>query len=253
MQFKTCIRISLAIIFCFLLIGVFCNCGGGGNGDTPSNGDNTTPSSSIIGSWLYNPGDLADSGVLTFIDDTNYIYAVDGEPDDGGGRGMERGTYAWDSSSGNFTATAISATLGDWGISDLNTMTIFIDGDILNLNDSVEGLIQFTRVSSDTNPIIGGWLYNPGDLADSGVLTFIDDTNYIYAVDGEPDDGGGRGMERGTYTWDSTSGAFTATAISATLGDWGFSGLNTTTISIDGDTLNLSAGVEGIIQFTEIQ
>ena len=83
---------------------------------------------------------------LSIIDDTNYMFAVDGDPDDGGGRGMERGTYTWDFSSGAFTATAISETAGDWGISYLNTMTVSISGNTLNLNDSVEGLIQFTKV-----------------------------------------------------------------------------------------------------------
>ena len=103
--------------------------------------------SNLIGSWLYNPGALADSAVLTIIDDFNYMFAVDGDPDDGGRRGMERGTYTWNSSTGAFTATSISQTAGDWGISYLNPDTVIIDENILNFNDSVEGLITFSRVA----------------------------------------------------------------------------------------------------------
>lgn len=107
----------------------------------------TTPQTNpIIGSWLYNPGDLAKSAILSIIDDTNYMFVVDGDPDDGGGRGMERGTYTWDSSSGVFNVSALSETAGDWGISYLNAMTVSLSGNTLNLNDSVEGLMQFIKI-----------------------------------------------------------------------------------------------------------
>jgi len=103
-------------------------------------------SNSIVGSWLYNPGSLSDAAVLTFIDSENYMFAVDGEPDDGGGRGMERGSYTWDPVTGVFTAMALSGTSGDWGISFLNTMTLSVNGNNLDLIDSVEGLMTFTRI-----------------------------------------------------------------------------------------------------------
>ena len=144
----------------------------------------TTVGSSLIGSWLYNPVSFADSAVLTFIDDANYMFAVDGTPDDGGGRGMERGTYSWEPSTGVFIMTSISNTAGDWAISGLNSTTVTINGDTLNLVDSVEGLFPFTRVAPGANPIISGWYYYPNSLADSAVLTFIDDANYMFAVDG---------------------------------------------------------------------
>ena len=213
----------------------------------------TTSTSALVGGWLYNPGLLADSAVVTFIDDTNYIFAMDGDPDDDGGRGMERGIYTWNPSSGAFGATVLSGTAGDWGFSDSNDITVTIDGNILNFIDSEQGLIPLVKISSETNPIVGSWLNNPGTLADSAVVTFIDDTNYIFAVDGDPDDGGGRGMERGTYTWNPSSGAFTATAVSGSAGDWGISYLNDVTVTINGNTLNFIDSVEGLIPFTKVQ
>jgi PKD repeat protein len=75
----------------------------------------------------------------------------------------------------------------------------------------------------------------------------------MFAVDGEPDDGGGRGMERGTYTWNSTSGAFTATAISGTAGDWGISYLTDPTASIDGNTLTIIDSNDGPIPLTKVE
>lgn len=209
--------------------------------------------SALIGGWFYNPGTLAESGVLTILDDTNYMFVVDGEPDAGGGRGMERGTYTWDSSSGAFTATAISKTLGDWGVSSLGQMTVFINGNTLNVTDSAKEPFSLTKIVSATNPIVGSWFFNPGSLANSAVLTFIDDTNYMFAVDGNPDDGGGRGMERGTYTWNPSSGAFTASAISGAAGDWGVSYLADPTASINGSTLTIIDSNDGPIPLTKIE
>ena len=63
-----------------------------------------------------------------------------------GGRGMERGTYTWDASTGEFTATSISNTCGDWGISGFNSTIISIEGDILTFIDSECGLIEFEKI-----------------------------------------------------------------------------------------------------------
>jgi hypothetical protein len=118
--------------------------------------------SALIGGWFYNPGILAESGVLTIIDDTNYMFVVDGEPDDGGGRGMERGTYTWNPTTGAFTATAISKTLGDWGVSSLGEMTISVNENTLNVIESTEGPFSLIKISSESNPIVGSWFINPG-------------------------------------------------------------------------------------------
>jgi endo-alpha-1,4-polygalactosaminidase (GH114 family) len=210
----------------------------------------------LIGSWLYDADGLEYSAVVTFIDDTNYMFAVDGEPDDGGGRGMERGVYDWDPSSGEMLASALSQTAGDWGVSDFNTdtLTVVVSNDTLYF-DTNDGLVQFSKISSADNPIIGSWLYHAEGLENSAILTFIDDTNYMFAVDGEPDDGGGRGMERGTYIWDTSSGVFNAEAISNTAGDWGISSLaaETQSVSISGDMLNFNNTSDGLIQFKKIK
>jgi hypothetical protein len=133
-------------VFAKGFIPYFANLSAFGFQNIEMNRCNDSSSHSIVGSWLYNRSALSDSAILTIIDSENYMFAVDGEPDDGGGRGMERGTYTWDSVTGAFTATALSGTAGDWGISFLNTMTVTVTGNSLDLIDSVEGLMTFTRV-----------------------------------------------------------------------------------------------------------
>jgi hypothetical protein len=118
----------------------------------------------LIGSWLYDADGLENSAVLTFIDDINYMFAVDGEPDDGGGRGMERGTYIWDASSGAFSAVMLSNTAGDWGIfADAGNQTVFISDDTLFYNLTDDEVIQFKKikyaeVSEDNNAECGAYI-----------------------------------------------------------------------------------------------
>ena len=154
------------------------------------------------GSWIIGyPDDLPYSAVLVFIDDENYMFAVDGAPDDGGGRGMERGTYTWDASTGEFIATAISNTCGDWGLPYPDDMTLSFSnfGNTLNLESDTAETIQFEKIlSPQADPIVGSWIIGyPDDLSYSAVLVFIDDENYMFAVDGAPDDGGGQGYGAG--------------------------------------------------------
>ena len=86
--------------------------------------------SAIVGSWFF-PGDpstvtfLADGTYYSTEEENNAPFAYDG---------MERGTYAWNSSTGVLTASPITDTNGDTGLTDLppgftativgNTMTV---------------------------------------------------------------------------------------------------------------------------------
>ncbi len=90
--------------------------------------------SAIVGSWFF-PG---DPSTVTFLADGTY-YSTEEENDAPFGYdGMERGTYAWNSSTGVLTASPITDTNGDTGLTDLpldftativgNTMTVPTDG-----------------------------------------------------------------------------------------------------------------------------
>jgi hypothetical protein len=70
-------------------------------------------------------------------------------------------------------------------------------------------------------------------------------SKYFAAEDGLTDSRGRAGFERGTYTWNATTGAFSTKVINDTNGAWGFSnaGIVSLTYSSSADTLTASNGL----------
>jgi hypothetical protein len=108
------------------------------------------------------------------------------------------------------------------------------------MSDS-HGPVMFTRMPVNAAiPIVGSWKHMlPRGGHSSVVVTFFESGTYMMAEDGNPnvDPSGNDGMEKGTYTWNSGTGAFTATATVDTNGQWGFSGSNTT-LTVVGNELH---------------
>jgi hypothetical protein len=186
----------------------------------------------IVGSWYI---DSANKTLITFIDESNYFLTQDvdniGEPlcSDG----MEAGTYTWDSATGSLSLINIIDTTGDCGLTSTQggtyDATAVIDGYTLNITDN-EGTFSVSKVSDASNPISGGWYEESGNKT---LITFVDATNYFVTQDvddvGEPlcSDG----METGTYTWTSETGAFSLLNVIDTTGDCGLT-------STQGETYN---------------
>ena len=117
-------------------------------------------------------------------------------------------------------------------------------GDVLTLGISGEGAIDFRRVGDPASAIVGSWhAINAGDAQSTVVITFLSDGTYMLAEDGDSiaDPSGQDGMERGTYTWNSGTGAFTRLTTVNTNGEWGLSDdpPNTVVVSGDGATLTM--------------
>lgn len=210
------------------------------------------PTGTLIGSWFLGNTAIADNAIVfTFIDDTRYMMAENGVGNQTGFDGMEYGTYAWNEESSSFTATQIVDTNGDWGASHF-TGTLTVSGDTLTFTDGNPS--AFARIASDTNALVGSWYAeNAGQAESTVVLTFINDTHYMIAQDGdsELDPSGQDGIEFGEYTWDSSTNAITSTVVTETDLEWGL-GNNTAqdgvTASVSGDTLTI-----GDTTFTRIQ
>lgn len=202
-------------------------------------------SQTIVGSWyvLLAPG-VHSSAVITFLSDGTYMMAEDGNPatDPSGMDGMERGLWAWNTVTHAFAAATQVDTSGQWGLSHPNggPITVTINVDTLSMSDS-NGITNLTRMNpSASNALVGSWkhMLPPGGHS-SVVVTFFASGDYMMAEDGNPnvDPSGNDGMERGTYTWNSGTGAFTATATVDTNGQWGFSG-NISNVTVVGNALH---------------
>lgn len=208
----------------------------------------TTPVPSLIGSWLWGVAGDQLSSVVTFLTDSTYMVVDDGIADGGGQPGMERGTYQWSDNgmgAGDLVTSPITDTSGDWGLSPAGPKALSIQGDTIVVTVQGDVSMAVRVAQSDTNDLIGAWLLqDPADPNRILVLTILDDTNYMLGADDAPDATKGPGLERGTYTWNASSGAFTSTAATDTNGALGLNPLIASgTATVSGDTLTyVSAG-----------
>ena len=195
----------------------------------------------IVGAWQWGNGAAGESGVLVFLPNGIYFEAED-LPDEEDSDGMERGTYTWNETTGAFSATPIVDTNGDWGLND-PLDSVIVNGDKITFTDS-EGSEVFDRVFSPTSSIVGAWQWGNGAAGESGVLVFLPNGIYFEAED-LPDEEDSDGMERGTYIWNETTGAFSATPIVDTNGDWGLNDpLDSVIVNGDKITFTDSEGSE---------
>jgi Ca2+-binding RTX toxin-like protein len=175
--------------------------------------------STIVGSWYAtNFGTELGTVALTFLSDGTYMLAEDGIGTDG----MERGVFTWNSDTGAFSRVTLADTNGLEGISNLSISTVNVTGDTLDL-----GGIAFTRVVDVSNPLVGGWyISGEGDDSNAAVITLLGDGTFL-SVEEETfvNAFSQSGMERGTFTRDPATGAFTAVVTVDTNGDIGLSSL----------------------------
>jgi len=92
--------------------------------------------------------------------------------------------------------------------------------------------------------IVGAWYFGDTRFDDSGVVVFLDSGHYFHVVNADVFDAptGFDGFERGTYTWNATTGAFTATTLYNGDGDLGLSelsGVPGMVANVYGDTLRV--------------
>ncbi|MEK7328220.1 MAG: hypothetical protein AAB217_23495 [Chloroflexota bacterium] len=199
----------------------------------------------ILGTWTIGDTTTADNlAVITFFSDGTYVDAEDNNNALSGPDGMERGTYTWNAGNHAFAIITVTAnTNGDIGLADSPTCNdIQVSGNVMTITCVGKPPFTLNRISGGggggttiactgggTGSIVGTWNFgsptnDPNDLL---VATFFTDGTYIMADDGDPvvDPTGQDGMERGTYTWDAATGAFSVTLPLAvdTDGQWGLS------------------------------
>ncbi len=208
----------------------------------------------IVGAWPLGDGSEEGSGLVIFYPNGYYVHIEDvesGEDPDG----MEKGVYIWNETTGVLGAVPIIDTNGEAGLSHMREeeqLRFRVNGDTLTLS-GLEGETpietQFQRNVETPNSILGTWI--AGDVASKNqiAVNFFDNGFFVFGeeIDEEEEDeeGAVTGIERGTYTWDSGTGAFTGNVILDTNGPFGVSSLDglSVTFTVVEDTLTIS--VEG--------
>ncbi len=191
----------------------------------------------IVSAWKANSAEV----VVVFNYDGSYHHIQGGTADPA----MERGTFTWDKTTQAFTTQPYIDTSGSAGFSfpaagPLNTSSITISGNTLNYTPNGNAPIAFTRIVNTVNAIVGSWKI-PGEKFS---VTFLADGSYYLADEANDVPSGYTGMEKGTFTWNSTSKAFTATPTIDTNGDVGFSSLSGATVNITSNSLVIAADGE---------
>ena len=220
---------------------------------------------SIAGAWAAIIGEKRI--LFTFFPNGVYVHSESGPADAAGHGGMERGTYTWNASTGAFASTCPSVdTNGEWGLSHGTpgictgtTATVTVAGNTLRFQASDGETVELTRVADALNPIIGSWSLVEGNTRI--LVTFLRSGQYFHAESGTVDPNGQNGFERGAYTWNSTTGAFSTTCpVVDTNGEWGFShdtpGVcsgSTGTATVSGNTLTIALGSGDSVQLSRVR
>jgi len=200
-----------------------------------------SPSPEIVSAWKFNSGDF----LVVFGNDGEF-HVVDADPVN---PGMERGTFEWDDETGAFSVNVIVDTNGDAGLSHPGAATsVSITGNTLNYTIVGEGTFSFTRVVNTASAIVGSWVAAGERIS----VTFLADGNYYHSEEINDIPFACMGIEMGSYTWNSSTKAFAATAAIDTNGDVGVNGITAgdgVTVNITGNKMVFFDGVESITLF----
>lgn len=220
---------------------------------------------SIVGAWFSDTPGKQPSSATVFLPNGYYYNIENTLPSEAPASvaGFERGTYAWNPATGAFSATPLRDTNGETGLSVLGGVPgvrIAIDGNVATVLAPNGTMIATAARVTGASPIVGGWLFGDASMPDrSAALVFLPNDVYFFAEDGDPtaDPDGNDGIEIGTYTWDSTSGALASSRAGATYvdtnGGWGLStaGAVTARVSADGQTATFTAS-SGTAMFARV-
>jgi hypothetical protein len=199
---------------------------------------------SIVGSWyIANPGGGTSQIVISFLSNGKFLVADMGshDADPTGQSGLEAGSYTWNAATGAISFNFTVNTDGEWGLSNSSITSATVDGNTLTFHGA-DGEFSIPRLTTVASSIVGSWSVSP-QPGFNIIFTFLDDGHYMLSDGGDPahDPNGTPGIEWGTYTWNSATGAFTVTTLVNTDGQWGFSDSHNDGIvkmTVTGDSLN---------------
>ncbi len=168
---------------------------------------NKIDTASLVGTWSLQNSDYRY--ILFILDSSRYAQLVF----DGGGATFNHGTYSWNKTTGDVTVNSIQVAGTALTKTPPFSGRMWINGDGLSLSGE-GGDFELSRLTSTTNPLIGGW------ITGSSVVAFTEN-HYFFGQIGIADELAQSGAEYGTYNLDSDK--FTVTTLADTNGQWGFS------------------------------
>ncbi len=199
----------------------------------------------IAGSWRMIQGDTDPLALLTLLPDGTYTLAQNGDADNSGKPGIERGNYSWNAGTGELKAYPQIDTNGEWGLSHpQGTFNFTLKDGVLQVKDN-QASHQFERLTPFAEkPLFGSWTVKAGN--NDVLLTFYNTgkttgiTKYLMVETGRNgcdlvDDktpGACNGFEIGQYTWESNT--LNYRVLKDQTGWWGLSHASVSTVDKGG-------------------
>jgi hypothetical protein len=195
-------------------------------------------SNELVGSW--------DQGSLVFLDSSRYVQAH--VADQNCPNSIEFGNYTWDTNTGVFQSTPIFDGNEGCGFSEPaftngDPFKLLVENNVLEIIASDGGIIS--KTPSISNSIVGTWVYTPNGSVNPVTITFTSDMKYLHTTYSQTQTEEYSGLEYGTYTYNTTTGAFSISISIDTNSSWGFSHTGPTTITVSGDKLNFISDPTG--------
>lgn len=104
-----------------------------------------------------------------------------------------------------------------------------VDTDVSKISQFGTGFAMFSTMTAieimvvqEQRDLVGTWT-TPTEDGGIAYITFLDDGTYHHTEDGTADDSGHPGLEVGTYTWNTETGALSTTPTVDQNGEWGLS------------------------------
>jgi len=176
----------------------------------------------LPGSWVFEEGPN-QRNVLSFIDGTQYVIFHESDAGESQTAGSgEYGTYTWDVAGGTMAFVTESEFDGRGGLNSRTASVELLDDTLtLELDD---GTATFSRVSDESNELVGGRLFFDETRPENNVLTILNDSEYAIFHDNNEGVQALSG-EFGTYTY--VDGVFSVTGTSVnTDGEGGFASID---------------------------
>lgn len=194
----------------------------------------------IVGSWFgQHPTNRGpDQVAITFVADGSFVVGSQGSAPTMHA-GLERGTYTWDSATGNFSYEIQVNTDGDWGLSSAGITRLQVAGDVLTLTSNA-GIFQIGRVANGAGAV---GIVATGTTADD-VLSGTAAEDVLAGLAGNDRLDGGSGADTAVF-----STARSGCAVAATAGGYtvtGAEGTDTITgverLQFSDKSINLTVG-----------